>query len=115
MISGAASGRSSNKTAKTSHNKENHDDLDYNDDLQVVQKENKNESKVQSCKPQLTTAVKQNKKTGLKLSDSNSSTKSPTQVSREQHNKRRRQSTVILLFLLTSITLIARVKWKPHQ
>lgn len=98
MISGAVSGRGSNKSANTSHNKENYGDF------QVVQKENihKNKNKVQSSKPQVTTAVKQNKRTGLKLNDNNST---PTQVTREQRNKRRRQSTVILLLRFLFVQL----------
>ena len=44
----------------------------------------------QSCKPN---EMKQ-KKTGLKSRDNNSSIRTTAQVSREQRNKRRRQSTV---------------------
>ena len=69
--------------------------MECSNHFQDEQKENMhkaNEGKTQSSKPQ---PVKQHKRTGLKLGDNNSSMQATSaQASREQRNKRRRQSTV---------------------
>lgn len=98
MISGAASGRGYNKKPiKSRISAVKEDKMDHFQDEQKENMDKANEGKHHTSKPQ---PVKQHKRTGLKLSDNNSSVQATSaqatsaQASREQRNKRRRQSTV---------------------